>query len=58
MDKVKNEELQELGTEMAGAVNLHNTRTTDKPVQINPPKVPNPGPYDTRSGKFDTKSNQ
>ena len=48
----ENEELRDLGTHMAGATDLHITRHTEEPVQIDPPVVPNPGPYDTRSGKF------
>jgi hypothetical protein len=50
-----NPELQDLATHSAGAVDLHKTRTTASPVQINPPIVENPGPYDTRTGNFDTK---
>lgn len=52
-----NEELRDLFTHQAGATDLHKTRITDKPVQIDPPVVPSPGPYDTRTGNFDTKKN-
>jgi hypothetical protein len=51
-----NEELRDLGTHQAGATDLHKTRVTDEPVQINPPIVKNPGPYDTRTGKFITET--
>ncbi len=53
-----NEELRDLRTHMAGATDLHKTRITDEPVQIDPPVVPNPGPYDTRTGNFDTNENK
>jgi hypothetical protein len=53
MDEVENKELEVLKTEAAGAVNLHETRTTDKPVQIDPPvNGGHPGPYDVRGGRF------
>jgi hypothetical protein len=50
-----NPELADLGTHVAGATNLHKTRTTDKAVQINPPENLNPGPYDNRDHRFDNK---
>lgn len=49
MDEVVNNQLEDIGTEMAGAVNLHKTRTTDGPVQIDPPVQDNPGAVDMRS---------
>ncbi|MDQ1910631.1 hypothetical protein RAC89_08965 [Paenibacillus sp. GD4] len=53
----ENPELADLGTHMAGAVNSYKTRTTDEPVQINPPENLNPGPYDNRDQRFDNKEN-
>jgi hypothetical protein len=52
-----NPELRDLATHSAGAVDLHKTRKTKFPVQINPPIVPNPGPYDTRTGDYELKHN-
>lgn len=40
----ESKELRDLKTEQAGITNLHETRNTDKPVQIDPPEV-SPGPY-------------
>lgn len=48
-----NIELRDLGTHMAGAPDLHETIHTDSPVQVEAPVVPNPGPYDTRTGSFE-----
>jgi hypothetical protein len=48
MDDVINHELEDIGTEMAGAVNLHKTRTTAEAVTINPPVQDNPGAVDMR----------
>ncbi|MDF2963863.1 MAG: hypothetical protein K0S39_5598 [Paenibacillus sp.] len=42
-----NKELRDLKTQMAGATSLHETRTTDHIVQINPPVSP-PGAVDMR----------
>jgi len=42
MDKRSNPELDDLGTHQAGAVRLHETRKTTKPVQINPGPAPGP----------------
>lgn len=39
----KNDELRDLLTHQAGATDLHKTRQTSKPVQINPPAVPTTG---------------
>jgi hypothetical protein len=47
-----NEELNDLATHAAGATNLHKTRTTSKTKTVQPPVVPNPGPYDTRTGQY------
>lgn len=43
-----NEELRDLGTHMAGATQLHKTRNTEEPVQIDPPVAPTTGGYDER----------
>ncbi|WP_167577706.1 hypothetical protein [Ammoniphilus sp. YIM 78166] len=48
----QNPELKEIGTHMAGLTNQHQTRNTDTPEVINPPVIPNPGPYDTRTGNY------
>lgn len=53
----ENPELADLGTHVAGATDLHKTRTTDKAVRINPPQTLNPGPYDNRDQRFDNKEN-
>ena len=47
-----NAELRDLGTHAAGAIELHETRETDTPQIIDAPVVPNPGPYDTRTGNY------
>jgi hypothetical protein len=47
-----NEELRDLLTHQAGATDLHKTRKTDEPVEIQQPVVP-VGPYDTRTGNFE-----
>ncbi|MFE5320957.1 hypothetical protein ACFQ88_19825 [Paenibacillus sp. NPDC056579] len=52
---VENKELRDLKTHQMGAVGMHETRTTDKPVQINPPVSPNPGPVDMRDGDEDVQ---
>ncbi len=49
----ENEELRDLLTHQAGATDLHETRKTDEPMVIDPPVV-SVGPYDTRTGKFNT----
>jgi hypothetical protein len=41
----KNEELEDLLTHQAGATDLHKTRITKEPVQIDPPVAP-AGGYD------------
>lgn len=46
-------ELRDLGTRSAGATHLHETRETAQPEIINAPEVPNPGPYDTRTGNYE-----
>jgi len=43
MKDKSNQELKDLGTHMAGATDLHKTRTTNKPVQIDPPAVSTTG---------------
>jgi hypothetical protein len=48
-----NPELEQLGTHQAGAEDLHITRVAAKPEQIDPPAGGHPGPYDTRTGKYD-----
>ncbi|RXT04128.1 hypothetical protein [Ammoniphilus sp. CFH 90114] len=48
-----NPELRDIGTHMAGLLNQHETRETSQPEIINPPAVPNPGPYDTRTGNYE-----
>jgi hypothetical protein len=45
------EELQDLGTHQAGATDLHKTRHTEKPVQIEPP-IAGSGIYDKREDRF------
>ncbi|WP_248929783.1 hypothetical protein [Paenibacillus hamazuiensis] len=57
MDEVVNKELRDLGTHAAGAVDLHETRNTERPVTVHPPDVPNPGPYDTRTGRYELQKN-
>ncbi|MED4601704.1 hypothetical protein P9314_13430 [Paenibacillus validus] len=52
-----NNELAELGTHAAAATNLHRTRTTEEPVQIQPPVGGSPGPLDNRSHRYDNKKN-
>ncbi|CAG7644216.1 hypothetical protein PAESOLCIP111_04652 [Paenibacillus solanacearum] len=52
-----NEELAQLGTHASGATDLHKTRTTSAPVQIDPPVSPNPGAIDNRDHRFDNKKN-
>lgn len=47
-----NAQLRDIGTHAAGATNLHETRETDTPQIIDAPVVPNPGPYDTRTGNY------
>lgn len=47
-----NAELRDIGTHMAGLIHQHETRDTTQPETINPPAVPNPGPYDTRTGNY------
>jgi len=47
-----NAELRDLGTHAAGATKLHETRETDTTQIINAPEVPNPGPYDIRTGNY------
>ena len=47
-----NAELRDLGTHAAGATQLHETRETTTPEIIEAPVVPNPGPYDTRTGNY------
>lgn len=49
-----NEELRDLLTHQAGATNLHKTRHTDKPVQIDPP-IAGSGIIDNREDRFKTK---
>lgn len=56
-DNATNSELTELGTHAAAATNLHHTRVTEEPVQIQPPVGGNPGPLDNRSHRFDNKKN-
>ncbi len=46
-------ELRDLGTHAAGATHLHETHETATPQVINAPVVPNPGPYDTRTGNYE-----
>ncbi|WP_372663227.1 hypothetical protein [Cohnella sp.] len=43
-----NAELRDLYTHQAGATDLHKTRKTDEPVQIDPPVTPTTGKYDER----------
>lgn len=45
-------ELRDLGTHANGATHMHETRETATPQVINAPVVPNPGPYDTRTGNY------
>jgi hypothetical protein len=47
------DQLKDLGTHAAGAVNLFKNRKTAETTIIEPPKVPNPGPYDTRTGDYE-----
>lgn len=56
-DNGMNSELADLGTHAAGAMNLHQTRTTDAPVEIDPPVSPNPGPINNKDRKFDNRKN-
>lgn len=53
---MNNEELSDLQTHAAGATDLHKTRTTEQPVQIDPPANPNPGPVDMRNSRFEMKN--
>jgi hypothetical protein len=57
VEKVENKELRDLATHQAGAVDLHETRETSETVAIYPPEVPNPGPYDTRTGLYEVQHN-
>jgi hypothetical protein len=50
-----NPEIDDIGTHMAGATDMHLTRHSKSPVQIDPPVVLNPGPYDTRTGAYDAE---
>lgn len=49
-----NEELRDLLTHQAGATDLHKTRHTDKPVQIDPP-IAGSGIIDNREDRFKLK---
>lgn len=51
----ENKELRDLKTHQMGATGQHETRTTDRPVQIDPPVSPNPGPVDMRTVEENTK---
>lgn len=53
---IDNPELEQLGTHAAGSVDLHETRHTSTPVQVDAPVVPTPGPIDTRDDKFDSQN--
>jgi hypothetical protein len=57
-----NKELRDLTTHVTAATDLHETRTTDRVVQIDPPLDPTHGPNDMRdkerySVKYDTDTN-
>ncbi|MCZ8516157.1 hypothetical protein O9H85_27950 [Paenibacillus filicis] len=56
-DNHTNPELAELGTHSASATMLHQTRTTDAAVQIDPPVSPNPGAINNKDRKFDNRKN-
>ncbi|KPV58472.1 hypothetical protein QJ48_16340 [Paenibacillus sp. A3] len=56
-DNAGNAELEDLGTHAAGATDLHQTRTADQAVQIDPPVAGSPGPIDRREERFDVKKN-
>lgn len=43
-----NEELRDIYTHQAGATDLHKTRVTASPVQIDPPVAPTTGKIDER----------
>ncbi|HJV47494.1 MAG TPA: hypothetical protein VJ824_17385 [Bacillota bacterium] len=47
-----NAELTELGTHANAATNIFKGRKT-APTLVEAPKVPNPGPYDTRTGYYE-----
>jgi hypothetical protein len=49
-----NEELRDILTHQAGSTDLHKTRHTDKPVQIDPP-IAGSGIIDSREDRFKTK---
>jgi|GEM_PF-4994697 len=51
-----NPEIDDIGTHMAGATDLHKTRHADKPIQFDPPVTPGTGPYDMRTGAFDPET--
>ncbi|NEN80777.1 hypothetical protein [Paenibacillus elgii] len=57
-DHAGNAELEDLGTHAAGATDLHQTRTTDQAVQIDPPVAGSPGPIDRREERFDVQKNE
>ncbi|MDO3679908.1 hypothetical protein [Paenibacillus ehimensis] len=57
-DNAGNAELEDLATHAAGATDLHQTRTTDQAVQIDPPVAGSPGPIDRREERFDVKKNE
>ena len=40
MEKRENPELEDLGTHQAGAVKLHETRKTNRPIHIKPGRAP------------------
>lgn len=41
--------MRDLKTHQMGATNMHETRYTESPQQIDPPVVPNPGQVDMRT---------
>jgi hypothetical protein len=58
MPDQENEELRDLMTHVAAATTLHETRTTDHVVQINPPLDPTHGRNDMRDkDKYSIKYN-
>jgi len=48
MNKRPNPEIRDLGTHQAGAVTLHETRKTKKPVQIDPGHAPGAVPEEQK----------
>ncbi|PZE20212.1 hypothetical protein [Paenibacillus xerothermodurans] len=52
----ENEELRDLKTHVMGGTNMHETRTTDHVVQIQPQLDPTMGPHDMREDRYDLQT--